>query len=330
LNTVAPLVKVTDLHVHFPIMSTGVLPRQVGTVRAVDGVSFTINKGETLGLVGESGCGKSTTGRGILQLIRPTSGSVLFEGTELTSLAGSDLRKVRARAQMVFQDPYSSLNPRMTVGRIIGEPLAMQGLEKEARDERVRELLSTVGMAPQHAGRYPHAFSGGQRQRIGIARALAMNPSFVVLDEPIAALDVSIQAQILNLIAVLQKEFSLTFLLIAHDLSAVRHMSDRVAVMYLGRMVEMAPVDELFDNPIHPYTKALMSAVPIPEPAVERNRPRIILEGDVSIEEVGATGCRFRARCPFANDACSVKDPVLTEIRSDHLVEYCCDQCIAA
>lgn len=325
-----PLVEVENLHVHFPVMSTGILPHRVGSVRAVDGVSLQIRRGETLGLVGESGCGKSTTGRAILQLIRPTTGSVRFEGVELTELEGRALRRVRSRAQMVFQDPYSSLNPRMTVGGLVGEPLRMQGVEKGERRVRVHELLKTVGMSPQHASRYPHAFSGGQRQRIGIARALAMSPSFIVLDEPIAALDVSIQAQIVNLISDLQDQFALTFLFIAHDLSAVRHMSDRVAVMYLGRIVELAPVDELFGNPLHPYTKALMSAVPIPDPQVERTRQRILLKGDVPSAESPPSGCRFRTRCPFSNLQCEVNEPQLTEVEPRHFVEYCCDVCIAA
>lgn len=331
MNThVEPLVSVSDLTMHFPIMSTGVMPRRIGSVRAVDGVSLEIHKGETLGLVGESGCGKSTTGRAILQLLRPTSGSVRFEGVELTALKGRSLREVRSRAQMVFQDPYSSLNPRMTVGEIIGEPLRMKGLAKEERARRVRELLSSVGLASHHASRYPHAFSGGQRQRVGIARSLAMSPSFVVLDEPIAALDVSIQAQIINLLSDLQEEFSLTFLFIAHDLSAVRHMSDRVAVMYLGRIVEVAPVDELFGNPLHPYTKALMSAVPIPDPHIEKSRKRVILEGDVASAAAPPSGCRFRTRCPLANAACEVSEPELREILPSHFVEYCCETCIAA
>jgi oligopeptide transport system ATP-binding protein len=331
MNThVEPLVSVTDLTMHFPIMSTGVMPRRIGSVRAVDGVSLEIHKGETLGLVGESGCGKSTTGRAILQLLRPTSGSVRFEGVELTALKGRSLREVRSRAQMVFQDPYSSLNPRMTVGEIIGEPLRMKGLPKEERTRRVRELLDSVGLASHHATRYPHAFSGGQRQRVGIARSLAMSPSFVVLDEPIAALDVSIQAQIINLLSDLQEEFSLTFLFIAHDLSAVRHMSDRVAVMYLGRIVEVAPVDELFGNPLHPYTKALMSAVPIPDPHIEKSRKRVILEGDVASAAAPPSGCRFRTRCPLANAACEVSEPELREILPSHFVEYCCETCIAA
>lgn len=325
-----PLVSVTDLAMHFPILSTGVMQRRVGSIRAVDGVSLEIHKGETLGLVGESGCGKSTTGRAILQLVRPTSGSVRFEGVELTKLDGKKLRDVRSRAQMVFQDPYSSLNPRMTVGEIIAEPLRMKGLDKSARADKVRELVESVGLAPHHAGRYPHAFSGGQRQRIGIARSLAMNPSFVVLDEPIAALDVSIQAQIINLLSDLQQEFALTFLFIAHDLSAVRHMSDRVAVMYLGRIVEVAPVDELFGNPLHPYTKALMSAVPIPDPHVEKTRRRVILEGDVASPADPPTGCRFRTRCPLANDSCQLSEPELQEILPNHFVEYCCETCITA
>jgi oligopeptide transport system ATP-binding protein len=296
-----------------------IFQRKVGAVRAVDGLSFFIRKGETLGLVGESGCGKSTTGRAILQLYRPTSGSVQFEGVELTRLKGEALRKMRRQVQMIFQDPYASLNPRMTVGSIIGEPLDIHGLARgREKQQRVEELLRVVGLNPYFANRYPHEFSGGQRQRIGIARALAVNPSFIVCDEPISALDVSIQAQIINLLEELQDEFGLTYLFIAHDLSVVRHISDRIAVMYLGKIVELADRLELYEQPLHPYTKALLSAVPIPDPTIERKRERIILTGDVPSPVNPPPGCRFHTRCPLADTICREQEPEFREVTPGH------------
>jgi oligopeptide transport system ATP-binding protein len=299
------LVHIQDLKVHFPVMQGILLQRQVGSVKAVDGLTFDVRQGETLGLVGESGCGKSTTGKAILQLERPTAGQVYFEATELTQLSGESLRQQRREMQMIFQDPYASLNPRMTVGSIVGEPLEVHGLAtgKEKRD-RVAELLHIVGLNPKFITRYPHEFSGGQRQRIVIARALAVNPKFIVADEPIAALDVSIQAQVVNLMQQLQDELGLTYLFIAHDLSVVRHISDRVAVMYLGKVVELADRVSLYENPLHPYTQALLSAVPIPDPAIEAKRERIILEGDVPSPTNPPQGCRFHTRCPYVMDEC--------------------------
>ena len=313
------LLDVRGLVMHFPLTQGVIFQRKVGAVRAVDGVSFTIRKGETLGLVGESGCGKSTTGRAILQLYRPTSGTVQFEGVELTRLKGEALRKMRRKVQMIFQDPYASLNPRMTVGSIIGEPLDIHGLARgKEKQQRVEELLRVVGLNPYFANRYPHEFSGGQRQRIGIARALAVNPSFIVCDEPISALDVSIQAQIINLLEQLQDEFGLTYLFIAHDLSVVRHISDRIAVMYLGKIVELADRLELYEQPMHPYTKALLSAVPIPDPAIERKRERIILTGDVPSPVNPPPGCNFHTRCPLADTICREQEPEFREITPGH------------
>jgi oligopeptide/dipeptide ABC transporter ATP-binding protein len=313
------LLAVDGLVMHFPLTQGIIFQRKVGAVRAVDGVSFTIRKGETLGLVGESGCGKSTTGRAILQLHRPTAGAVQFEGVELTKLKGEALRRMRRKMQMIFQDPYASLNPRMTVGSIIGEPLEIHGLAKgKEKQQRVEELLRVVGLNPYFANRYPHEFSGGQRQRIGIARALAVNPSFIVCDEPISALDVSIQAQIINLLEELQDEFGLTYLFIAHDLSVVRHISDRIAVMYLGKIVEVADRLELYENPLHPYTKALLSAVPIPDPAIERKRERIILTGDVPSPVNPPAGCRFHTRCPLADTICREQEPEFREVTPGH------------
>ncbi len=281
-----PLVSVRNLVKHFPIMSGLIIKRQVAAVKAVDDVSFDIYRGETLGLVGESGSGKSTTGRTILQLYRPTSGSVTIEGHELTTTKGEELRKMRQRMQMIFQDPYASLNPRMTVGSIVSEPLRIHNIMKgQQLREYVEQLLVRVGLNPYYINRYPHEFSGGQRQRIGIARALALNPSFIVADEPISALDVSIQAQVVNLMRELQREFNLTYLFIAHDLSMIRFLCDRVAVMYKGKIVEMAPTDELYDNPLHPYTKVLLSAVPIPDPDVEKQRKRIIMDPEFDYSE---------------------------------------------
>ena len=308
-----PLVRVEDLQMHFPIYQ-GVLRRQVGAVKAVDGVSFDIRKGETLGLVGESGCGKSTTGRALLRLYRATGGRILFEGKDIVELDGEPLRHMRPRMQMIFQDPQASLNPRMTVGAIIAEPLAEHSVYKgAARKARVRELLDQVGLNPDYVNRYPHEFSGGQRQRIGIARALALDPDFIVCDEPIAALDVSIQAQVVNLLQDLQKKLGLTYLFISHDLSMIKHIADRVAVMYLGKMVELADVETLFAAPKHPYTKALLSAVPVPDPKIEATRRRIILTGDIPDPANPPRGCRFCTRCPEAVERCFVEEPAWRE-----------------
>jgi oligopeptide/dipeptide ABC transporter ATP-binding protein len=313
------LLEVTDLIKHYPVTG-GLFGREVGVVRAVDGVSFTIRRGETLGLVGESGCGKTTTGRCILQLERPTSGSIRFEGQELTTLGAEALRPVRRRMQVIFQDPYSSLNPRMTVGQIVEEPLAVHRLvtETAARAARVRELLGQVGLLPQHGQRYPHELSGGQRQRVGIARALAMEPSLIICDEPVSALDVSIQAQIINLLEDLRRDLGLTYLFVAHDLSVVRHISDRVAVMYLGRIVEVADRQALYESPLHPYTRALLSAVPIPDPEVESHRERVVLGGEVPSPLRPPPGCAFHPRCPIAVDDCHRSRPELREIQPGH------------
>ena len=307
-------IKVRDLKKHFPILR-GVFRRQVGAVKAVDGVSFDIYKGETLGLVGESGCGKSTTGRSILQLLTPTSGEVEFKGQDLTSLGQNDLRKARRHMQMIFQDPYASLNPRMTVGNIISEPLEIHNIgDGDSRKERVKELLKTVGLNPYFINRYPHEFSGGQRQRIGVARALATNPDFIVADEPISALDVSIQAQVVNLLDDLKEELGLTYLFIAHDLSMIRYISDRVAVMYLGKVVELSEKDQVFDHSLHPYTQALLSAIPIPDPEKEEKRQRLILEGGVPSPANPPSGCRFHPRCSYATDICSETDPEFRDL----------------
>ncbi len=315
------LVDVRNLKVYFPVTAGLILQRKIADVKAVDGISFQIRRGETLGLVGESGCGKSTTGRAILQLYRPTEGEIKFGQTELTTLKGGELRRMRRKMQMIFQDPYASLNPRMSVGAIIGEPLAIHGLAKgQGRRERVAELMRIVGLNPYYANRYPHEFSGGQRQRIGVARALAVEPDFIVADEPVSALDVSIQAQIINLLEDLQEQFGLTYLFIAHDLSVVRHISDRVAVMYLGKIMELTGRDELYRNPLHPYTKALLSAVPIPDPQVETKRERIILSGDVPSPMRPPPGCVFLTRCPIAIDECRQVLPGWREVSSDHSV----------
>lgn len=308
-STSTPLVSVVDLEKHFPIRA-GLLRRMVGAVKAVDGVSFDIYPGETLGLVGESGSGKSTIGRVMLQLDHATAGTVTFDNIELTSTSGERLRRIRPRMQMVFQDPHASLNPRMTVASIIGEPLkehrAAKGTDKR---ERIEELLRLVGLEPNHANRYPHEFSGGQRQRIGIARAIALNPEFIVCDEPIAALDVSIQSQVVNLLENLQNHLGLTYLFISHDLSMVRHIADRVAVLYLGKIMELADVETLYEDPKHPYTQALLSAVPVPDPKVESTRKRIILEGDIPSPANPPPGCPFNTRCPIAQDRCVAEVP---------------------
>ena len=313
------ILEVRNLVKHFHV-TTGFLGTVHGVVRAVDDVSFSIRRGETLGLVGESGCGKTTTGRCILQLEKPTSGHVIFEGQELTTLPPAELRRVRRKIQVIFQDPYSSLNPRMTVGQIVAEPMAVHGLvpDSGARQTRVRDLLSRVGLLPQHARRYPHELSGGQRQRVGVARALAMEPSLIVCDEPVSALDVSIQAQIINLLEDLQAEFHLTYLFVAHDLAVVRHISDRVAVMYLGKIVEIADRQTLYEGPRHPYTRALLSAVPIPDPDVEATRERMVLRGEVPSPLNPPSGCVFHPRCPIAIDRCRVDVPALRDLAVRH------------
>jgi oligopeptide transport system ATP-binding protein len=305
------LVEVRGAKMFFPVTSGIIFQRKVADVKAVDDVTFDIRKGETLGLVGESGCGKTTIGRVILMLYKPTAGSIKFKGQELTTMKGGDLRRMRRHMQMIFQDPFASLNPRMTVGSIIAEPLIIHGLAKnrKERQERVQQLMQVVGLNPYYANRYPHEFSGGQRQRIGIARALAVQPDFIVCDEAVSALDVSIQAQIINLLEDLQQQFGLTYLFIAHDLSVVRHISDRVAVMYLGHMMELADRLELYNNPLHPYTKALLSAVPIPDPVVEARRERIILTGDVPSPLHPPSGCVFHTRCPSAIEECKAAIP---------------------
>ena len=351
------LLEVQDLKMYFPVTAGLLLKRKVADIKAVDGITFSVREGETLGLVGESGCGKSTTGRAILQLYRPTAGNVMLspprytshivahhdeagtqtmgieadappppsgneggDAVDLTTLSGRNLRAYRRQMQMIFQDPYASLNPRMSVGSIVAEPMVIHGLQRGRRKERVRELLETVGLNPYFASRYPHEFSGGQRQRIGVARALAVEPAFIVADEPVSALDVSIQAQIINLLEDLQSDFGLTYLFIAHDLSVVRHISHRIAVMYLGKIVELAPSDELYENPLHPYTQALISAVPIPDPAIERRRERLILTGDVPNPIAPPPGCNFHTRCPIAIDVCREEDPEWREIGTEHYV----------
>jgi len=313
------LVQVRNLKKYFPITRGLVIQRHVGDIKAVDDVSFDIHKGETLGLVGETGSGKTTVGRTMLRLYEPTGGQVVFDGVDLMSLRGGELRSMRRRMQMIFQDPYASLNPRMTVGSIVGEPLEVHGVAsgKEKR-ERVQELLRLVGLNPYFVNRYPHEFSGGQRQRIGIARALALNPDLIICDEPISSLDVSIQAQVVNLLEDLQDQLGLTYLFIAHDLSMVRHISDRMAVMYLGKIVELADRNEIYLNPLHPYTQALMSAVPVPDPEVEEKRQRIILEGDLPSPAHPPVGCNFNTRCPVAMDTCFEVEPEFIEVEKGH------------
>jgi len=305
------IVQMEGLKMYFPVTSGILFQRKVADVKAVDGVTLSVRRGETLGLVGESGCGKTTLGRLVLLLYQPTEGTVTFNGKELTALKSGAMRKMRRYMQMIFQDPYASLNPRMTIGSIIAEPMIIHGLVKgrKERQQRVQELMQTVGLNPYYANRYPHEFSGGQRQRIGIARALAVQPDFIVADEPVSALDVSIQAQIINLLEDLQDEFGLTYLFIAHDLSVVRHISDRVTVMYLGKLMELADRTELYERPLHPSTRALLSAVPVPDPAVEKKRERIILTGDVPSPLNPPSGCVFHTRCPEVIDACKTTIP---------------------
>jgi len=314
----APLLEVADLAKHYPMRRGLLLPRTVGNVRAVDGLSFKLFRGETLALVGESGCGKSTTARLVLRLIEPTAGTVWFEGTDITDMRGDPLRKLRRRMQIVFQDPFASLNPRMAVAEILEEPLIVHGIgDRAARQARVAELLGLVGLAPYHAGRYPHEFSGGQRQRIGIARALAVEPALVVCDEPVSALDVSIQAQVVNLLKDLQARLGLSYLFIAHDLAVVKHVADRVAVMYLGRIVEIGPKQDVFANPRHPYTRVLLSAIPRPDP--HRKLARQTAGGDVPSPADIPAGCRFHTRCPFVIDRCRTEDPALHTVEAEHL-----------
>jgi peptide/nickel transport system ATP-binding protein len=316
-----PLVEVDDVRVWFPIKSGIVLDRHVGDVKAVDGVTFSIERGETLGLVGESGCGKSTLGRAIIRLYEPTAGRISFDGEDITNLKESRLRPVRRRMQMVFQDPFASLNPRHSVGRILTEPLHVHGVGRHGETARVRELLDVVGLPADAAARYPHEFSGGQRQRVGLARALALAPEFLVCDEPVSALDVSIQAQIINLLEELQHSFELTYLFIAHDLAVVRHISDRIAVMYLGWIVEVSPAAELYENPLHPYTISLLSAVPIPDPVVERSRESILLAGDLPSPANPPKACRFHTRCPYVQPRrCREEVPPLRTLASGHEV----------
>ena len=321
-NGGGPLLELDGLKVYFPIKSGLVLDRHIGDIRAVDDVSLTIGRGETLGLVGESGCGKSTVGRAIVRLYKPTGGRIVFDGTDISQLNERELRPMRRRMQMVFQDPFASLNPRHSIGRIVGEPLRTHGLaNRREASSRVSDLLRTVGLPQDAATRYPHEFSGGQRQRIGLARALALNPDFIVADEPVSALDVSIQAQIINLFEQLQDEFQLTYLFIAHDLAVVRHISDRIAVMYLGSIVEVSPADELYDNPLHPYTISLLSAVPIPDPVVERERKSILLSGDLPSPANPPRACRFHTRCPFVQPTrCREEVPPLRTLVTGHQV----------
>ncbi|MGI8774786.1 MAG: ABC transporter ATP-binding protein [Actinomycetota bacterium] len=320
LRTESDLVRVENLKVYFPIRSGVVIERHVGDVKAVDGVTFQIRRGETLGLVGESGCGKTTVGRTILRLYDPTEGSIWFEDRDIASLSQKEMRSLRRRMQMVFQDPYSSLNPRQNVGGIVAEPLRIHGLKGAELDKKVAHLLDVVGLPSGAGNRYPHEFSGGQRQRIGLARSLALNPALIVADEPVSALDVSIQAQIINLLEDLQDEFDLTYLFVAHDLAVVRHISDRIAVMYLGKIVEIAPADELYTEPLHPYTKALLSAVPIPDPEVEAKRARMLIPGDLPSSSNPPSGCRFHTRCRFVQPTrCKDEVPELRRFKEGHV-----------
>ncbi len=317
-----PIVEVQGLRVHFPVDAGNLFRRKVGDIKAVDGISFSINRGKTMGLVGESGSGKTTAGQAILQIEPPTSGKVFFEGHEISSLSKKEMRPLRRKMQMIFQDPFGSLDPRMKVGGIIGEPLVVHGIaggRTEYRD-RVAELMQIVGLDPEMRGRYPHEFSGGQRQRIGVARALALNPSFIVCDEPVSALDVSIQAQIINLLEELQESYNLTYLFIAHDLSVVRHISDRITVMYLGQIVEIADRIELYHNPLHPYTQVLLSAVPIPNPTAEHQRDHVPIKGEIPSPLNAPTGCRFHPRCGAATADCAVSEPQMQEVSPGHFV----------
>jgi peptide/nickel transport system ATP-binding protein len=318
-NAESALLEVRDLVKHFPIKTGVIFDHEVGRVRAVDGVTLNVQEGETLGLVGESGSGKSTLGRTILQLIPPTSGSVRFEGQEIVGRRGRAMQSVRREMQMIFQDPYASLNPRQRVGQIVGTPLRIHGLASgDGLKRQVNELLERVGLGPEHYNRFPHEFSGGQRQRIGIARALALRPKLIIADEPVSALDVSIQAQIINLLEDLQNEFKLTYLFVAHDLGVIRHVSDRIAVMYLGKIVEVGPADEVYSNPIHPYTLSLLSALPIPDPRANARREQIVLEGDIPSPANPPAACRFHTRCPYATEICSQDEPKLVDWGNGH------------
>ena len=322
IATTKPLVEIRNLKKYFPVTEGIVIQKTVAEVKAIDDISFKILKGETLGLVGESGCGKTTTGRGILQLERPTSGQIIYDGTDMDTVDRGELNKLRQRVHVIFQDPYSSLNPRMKIGQIISEPMRVHGIEPDpaTRNKRVDELLSVCGLSPKMADRYPHEMSGGQRQRVGIARALSLNPEFIVCDEAVSALDVSIQAQVINLLEDLRDEFDLTYLFIAHDLSVVRHLCHRVAVMYLGKLVELAECDELFDNPLNPYTQALLGSVPIPDPEIERQREHRVIQGEVPSPMNPPSGCVFHPRCPKAVENCKEEIPGLREIKPGHWV----------